>query len=126
MTACVSCQKMTTGPNKLINDLKNRWQWAWLNEKDNRGREWRDWCVMVDVPSCCFCIICNKTIKYGYSGKKSLWLHSEETSHVKCTQTLKKNTTLPGATVTVGQSSIADQVAELRCVTAAFSLFHVL
>jgi hypothetical protein len=30
-----------------------------------------------------------------------VWLQSEETSHVKCTQTLKKNTTLPAATVTV-------------------------
>jgi hypothetical protein len=22
--------------------LKNRWRWAWLNEKNNQGREWRD------------------------------------------------------------------------------------
>jgi len=51
--------------------LTNRWRWAWLNEKDSRGREWRDWRVKVDVTGCyCFCIICNKTIKYGNSGGK--------------------------------------------------------
>ena len=41
--------------------LKNRWRWAWLNEKDNPGWEWR---VKVDVSGCYH--LANEVAK-GYS-----------------------------------------------------------
>ena len=53
-------------------------------------------------------------------------LHYEETDHQKKAETYMKNTTLPGATPTLGHTSISDRVAELRCVTASFISEHTL
>ena len=65
-------------------------------------------------------LYCSKAIRYGTTGKKSLRLHCEDKKHINNIKCLKKNTTIPGASRTMGQTSFADRVAELRCVTVAF------
>ncbi|KAJ8303063.1 hypothetical protein KUTeg_019459 [Tegillarca granosa] len=66
-------------------------------------------------------------IKYASNGKKSLRLHCTEKDHQKNVNSLSTNTVLPSASATVAKtSSIADRVAELRCVTAAFISEHTL
>ena len=96
--------------------LKNRWRWSWLSEQDKDDIDWREWCKKIEIAGMCFCIVCSKAISYGTTGKKSLRLHCEDKKHINNIKCLKKNTTIPGASRTMGQTSFADRVAELRCL----------
>ena len=28
---------------ELESDVKNKWRWEWLHERDSRGEKWGDW-----------------------------------------------------------------------------------
>ncbi|XP_041099112.1 uncharacterized protein LOC121309988 isoform X3 [Polyodon spathula] len=56
--------------------VKNKWRWAWLDEQDSAGRQFRGWCTKIDEAGVCYCIVCNKTIVYGGNGKKVLAKHA--------------------------------------------------
>ena len=69
---------------------KNKWRWEWLSELDTRGNKWGNWLRKPDVAGIAFCECCNKTIKYGSSGKKAVKKHSDDPIHQKNMKTVIK------------------------------------
>ena len=67
---------------------KNKWRWEWLSELDTRGNKWGNWLRKPDVAGVAFCDCCNKTIKYGSSGKKAVKKHSDDPNHQKNMKTV--------------------------------------
>ena len=51
-------------------NVKNKWRWAWLDEKNDNKEPHRLWCVKLDKAGVCLCRVCNSEIKYGANGKK--------------------------------------------------------
>lgn len=123
--------KRDTDTKSLETKVKNKWRWPWLDERDSDGRQWGDWCQKIDVAGSCLCSPCSKVLSYASNGKKALRLHAEDAQHRKNVRLVKSNELLPGAEPSTPaqkacQTSIPDQVAELRSVTAAFLSEHCL
>ncbi|XP_058862014.1 uncharacterized protein LOC131696631 isoform X1 [Acipenser ruthenus] len=84
--------------------VKNKWRWAWLDEQDSAGRQFRGWCRKISEAGVCYCIVCNKTIVYGGNGKKVL------VKHANCD---RKHAAKTGEIVT-GKLSVPDRVSDLK------------
>ena len=54
---------------RLEQDIKNKWRWEWLNERDLLGQNWREWLWKPVTAGVGFCDAC-KTILYKSNGKK--------------------------------------------------------
>ncbi|MGH0158221.1 UNVERIFIED_CONTAM: hypothetical protein FKN15_041165 [Acipenser sinensis] len=84
--------------------VKNKWRWAWLDEQDSAGRQFRGWCRKISEAGVCYCIVCNKTIVYGGNGKKVLVKHANcDRKHAAKTRE-----------VVTGKLPVPDRVSELK------------
>ena len=62
----------------LEKDIKNKWRWEWLAERDFQGQQYEEWLKKPDSLGMAFCEACNKTISYKSGGKKAICLHAED------------------------------------------------
>ena len=44
-------------------NVKNKWRWAWLDEKNDNKEPHRLWCVKLDKAGVCLCRVCISEIK---------------------------------------------------------------
>jgi len=84
---------LPTGYNTkdLEKDVKNKWRWEWLSERDSRGEQWSVWLKKPDAKGVAFCEVCARTINYKSNGKKALRLHAEDETHKKNAKIVKGN-----------------------------------
>ena len=81
---------------KIDDGIKNKFQWKWLENRDNSGTFLSDYFRKIDVAGKVRCTVCNITIKYGSSGMKSLVKHGNSDAHKNASKILRENQTLPG------------------------------
>lgn len=88
---------LTTDNIKEIDGkVKNKWNWAWLQEKDVNGDFLSSYLRKIDAPGLSFCIYCNKTLSYGSTGKSDLMKHAKTSpKHLPNKADYLKTTTLP-------------------------------
>ena len=60
---------------KIDCGIKNKFQWKWIENKDQSGTFLSDYFRKIDVAGKARCTVCNQTIKYGSSGAKALMKH---------------------------------------------------
>lgn len=53
--------------------VKNKCHWQWCEERDSLNRPYGQWVRKNDVPGLRFCIVGNRCLNYGSSGKKALF-----------------------------------------------------
>ena len=90
------CSEVKEVDNCVKNNF-NKWRWEWKNEKDELVRPFSLWVRKVDVPGAALCIICNRVLQYGSSGKKTLSVHSKDDKHLLLLRLQKDTQTVPGA-----------------------------
>ena len=56
---------------RLEQDIKNKWQWNWLNERDSLGQNWSEWLQKPVIAGVGFCEACT-TLLYKSNGKKAI------------------------------------------------------
>lgn len=78
-------------------NIKNKFNWTWLQEEDNTGEFLSSWARKVDVPGKVRCIVCNDTVSYGSGGKKDLKRHPSKKEHQRLLNLKKTNQTLSSA-----------------------------
>ena len=94
---------------KIDEKVKNKWNWAWLQEKDVNGDYLSDYMRKIDACGLAFCIYCNKTLSYGSTGKSDLFKHAKSSpKHLPNKVNYLKTTTLP-------QSWIEPNNKDLTC-----------
>ena len=64
---------------KIDASCKNKWNWSWLEEKDEHG-DYLSSYVREIVSGSAFCICCNKPLVYGNTGKKDLLKHATKST----------------------------------------------
>ena len=79
----------TKKKKKMIKHEKTSGEW--LSELDTHGNKWGNWLCKPNVASVAFCECCNKTIKYGSSGKKAVKKQSDNPNHQKNMKTVILN-----------------------------------
>ena len=111
---------------RMESTIKNKWRWAWLDEKDDKGKLFRTWCKKLSEPGACFCCACNKKLLYGSNGKKALFKHNYEPGHQAAVRALQHTTVLPGATVTSEDAriSMTDRVCNQKVRICTFIAEH--
>ena len=55
---------------RLEQDIKNKWRWEWLNERDSLGQNWSECLWKPDIAGVGFCEACGKTILYKSNEKR--------------------------------------------------------
>ena len=65
----------------LEKNVKNKFKWAWLEEKDQLGHFFSDYIRKIKEPGIVWCTTCRDKIQYGSSGKKALLNHGKRASH---------------------------------------------
>eukprot|EP00745_Piridium_sociabile_P001247 TRINITY_DN1076_c0_g1_i1.p2 TRINITY_DN1076_c0_g1~~TRINITY_DN1076_c0_g1_i1.p2 ORF type:complete len:137 (-),score=29.46 TRINITY_DN1076_c0_g1_i1:635-1045(-) len=90
---------------ELEKDVKNKWRWAWLSEKNDTGVKFEEWCQKVAVAGTCYCVPCGKTLLYANRGKKALSSHADDPQHVANHKSIRQTCTLDGATKTTSTKS---------------------
>lgn len=115
-----------TDVGPIDKSVKNRWRWAWLDEKGDDETPIRSWCKKMKKPGVCMCVICHKTIPYGSNGKKVLIRHQSDASHKAAVRSLQHTSRLPGAseTTTNAHASMTDRVCNLKVRVCAFIAEH--
>lgn len=109
----------------LEKGIKNKWRWAWLEERGQDGKPLSSWCHKLAVPGACFCVVCHKKLLYATSGKKTLLRHDFDKAHRAAVQALLYTCTLPGATSTANTpASFTDRVCEQKIRLCAFIAEH--
>eukprot|EP00745_Piridium_sociabile_P001251 TRINITY_DN1076_c0_g1_i2.p1 TRINITY_DN1076_c0_g1~~TRINITY_DN1076_c0_g1_i2.p1 ORF type:complete len:279 (-),score=36.63 TRINITY_DN1076_c0_g1_i2:635-1471(-) len=112
---------------ELEKDVKNKWRWAWLSEKNDTGVKFEEWCQKVAVAGTCYCVPCGKTLLYANRGKKALSSHADDPQHVANHKSIRQTCTLDGATKTTStKSSVSEGTAELKTVVCSFLAEHCL
>ena len=78
-------------------NIKNKFKWTWLQERDNTGDFLSSWARKVDVGGKVLCM-CTDTVRYGGGGKKDLKKHpSSSKEHQRILNLKKMNSTLSSA-----------------------------
>ena len=67
-----------TDTKLLDKDVKNKWGWEWLFERDSQGQQYEEWLKKTDSLGMAYCEACNRTISYKSSRKKELRMHAED------------------------------------------------
>ena len=75
----------------LENDVKNKWRWEWLDERDKDRLKYGEWLRKPDTAGIAFCEACGRTINYKGNGKKAFKSHAEDVSHKKSIRAVKLN-----------------------------------
>ena len=58
---------------KLIDkNIKNRFKWIWLEEKDCSGEYFSQYIRKIEEPGIAWCLYCKEKIKYGSGGKNTI------------------------------------------------------
>ena len=65
----------------LEKNIKNKFKWNWLEEKDQLGHFYSDYIRKIKEPGIVWCTACHDKIQYGSSGKKALINHGKRASH---------------------------------------------
>ena len=71
---------------KIDFGIKNKFQWKWIENKDNSRTFLSDYFRKIDVAGKVRCTVCNQTIKYGSSGMKALMKHGNSDAHEKASK----------------------------------------
>lgn len=109
----------------LEKKVKNKWRWAWLEERGQDGKALGTWCSKLPEPGACFCIVCHKKLHNATSGKKTLVRHDGDKTHRAIVRSLQHTTTLPGAETTATPlTSFTDRVCEQKLRLCAFISQH--
>lgn len=77
--------------------IKNKFKWAWLQEKDDNGATLENYICKINKPGLLLCEYCNQTINYGNSGKKDIKGHANSKKHKRQYNIAMTNTTLPSS-----------------------------
>ena len=116
---------MNPGEDALLVDkgLKNKWRWAWVEEKGKDSKPFGSWCKKLSEAGASFCT-CLRKLRYATSGKKVLGRHELDPAHRAAF--LQHTTLLPGATTAdVGlPASITDRVCDLKIRMCMFIAEH--
>lgn len=80
---------------RIDSGIKNRFQWKWLENKNNSGTFLSDYFRKIEIAGKVRCLVCNQTIMYGSSGLKALIKHGNSTAHETASKIKKGNQTLP-------------------------------
>lgn len=67
----------------LEKEVKNKFKWSWLEEKDELGNFFSAYIRKIKDPGVVWCTVCRDKINYGSSGKKALTNHAKRSSHQK-------------------------------------------
>ncbi|KAK6964629.1 DNA repair and recombination protein RAD54 [Biomphalaria glabrata] len=98
---------------EIDKSVKNRFKWAWLEEKDCRGHLFSSYIQKLEEPGVAWCILCKDKIKYGAAGRKCIKSHAVSKKHqsLKPTQpTAKSSSCLPAALENMKQKpAVIDQ-----------------
>nr|XP_054772041.1 LOW QUALITY PROTEIN: laminin subunit alpha-2-like [Lytechinus pictus] len=84
-----------TNIKQIDSGIKNKFQWKWLENKDNSGMFLSDYFREIDLAGKAQCIVCNQTIVYGSSGMKALMKHGNSDAHKTASKIKRENQTLP-------------------------------
>ena len=69
--------------SKLDENVKNKFRWYWMLEKDCQGDLLGDYLVKIRSAGYAVCTWCNDVILYGSAGKKSFRAHAKSKKHTK-------------------------------------------
>lgn len=75
--------KPDSDTHDLKKEVKNKWRWDWLKEKDFFGNKSGKWLKKPNIAGSCFCKPCRKTISYKSTGKKPIKQHANDQKHKK-------------------------------------------
>ena len=65
---------MKPGEDVIIDHgLKNKWCWAWIEERGVDGKPFGSWYQKLREPGTCFCVLRSKKLVYAIRGKKVEW-----------------------------------------------------
>ena len=95
---------------ELDKGLKNKFCWAWLEEKDDNGDFFADYYRKLKEPGMAYCETCCDRINYGSNGKKALLSHAKKKNHKAARNAFKNSQSLPTVfTATKKMESCAEQ-----------------
>ncbi|GFR93736.1 DNA repair and recombination protein RAD54 [Elysia marginata] len=85
----------TKDVKELDRSVKNRFNWAWLEEKDCNGDFLSDYIRKMPEAGVAWCISCQAKIVYGSTGKKVFHVHAKNSTHGKARRATKCSQSLP-------------------------------
>ena len=80
---------------EIYKSVKNKFKWAWLEEKDEDGYFYSDYVRRLKVAGLAVCIMCHDNLKYGSRGKQTLRDHARSTKHKFVQKTRNSTQQLP-------------------------------
>ena len=81
----------TDDVKEVERNIRNKWNWSWLEEKDGNGDFMSEYIRKINQPGKATCVWCNKMLKYASGGKKLLMKHALSDVHLKA-RTARSNT----------------------------------
>ena len=96
---------------QLEGHLKNKFRWAWLQEKDSNNDFYSDYIRKINVPGKVKCIWCEKILDYSKDGKKAMKQHGQTKVHIGQKNIRKSNQTLPANFFGGGKDSSVSQLS---------------
>ena len=84
-----------SGINIIDKEVKNKFKWHWLEEKDSNGMFLSGWVRKIDVAGKAICLICNCPLRYGGEGKSAFVRHARGDDHRNRIAAVANNSTLP-------------------------------